>query len=78
MEEKIRELEHKVEVLSGVIFILLKETGLLDKALSDGDLLKTIVQNKEEVRQDKSTSKQKEDKFTSILRDFDSKDAIKN
>ena len=69
MEEEIKELKHRIEVLSGVVFILLKETGLLDKALGEGGLLKTIMQSKEEV-QDKSISKQREDEFTSILNDF--------
>lgn len=83
MEEKIKELEHKVEVLSGVVFIILKETGMLEKAMQDNALLRTVVEKtvgKEEGREvkDKSVSKQKEDEFTSILRDFDSKDAIKN
>ena len=79
MEEKIRELEHKVEVLSGVVFILLNKTGLLNEALNDKDLVERIMQSKkkEEV-QDKSISKQQEDEFTSILKDFDAKDAIKN
>lgn len=71
MEEKIRELEHKVEVLSGVVFILLNKTGLLNEALNDKDLVERIMQSKkkEEV-QDKSISKQQEDEFTSILNDF--------
>ena len=71
MEEKIRELEHKVEVLSGVVFILLNKTGLLNEALNDKDLVERIMQSKkkEEV-QDKSISKQQEDEFTSILKDF--------
>lgn len=71
MEEKIRELEHKVEILSGVVFILLNKTGLLNEALNDKDLVERIMQSKkkEEV-QDKSISKQQEDEFTSILNDF--------
>lgn len=71
MEEKIRELEHKVEVLSGVVFIILNKTGLLNEALNDKDLVERIMQSKkkEEV-QDKSISKQQEDEFTSILNDF--------
>lgn len=71
MEEEIKELKHRIEVLSGVVFILLKETGLLEKALGEGGLLKTIMQSKkkEEV-QDKFMSKQQEDEFTSILNDF--------
>lgn len=79
MEEKIKELEHKVDILSGVVFILLKETGMLDKAMEDSSLLRAIVSKAERKEvQDKSMSKQEEDKFTSILKDFDAKDAIKN
>lgn len=83
MEEEIKELKHRIEVLSGVVFILLKETGLLDKAIQNNSLLKTVIERtvgREEGKEvkDKSTSKQKEDEFTSILKDFDAKDAIKN
>lgn len=83
MEEEIKELKHRIEVLSGVVFIILKETGMLEKAMQDNALLRTVVEKtvgREEGREvkDKSISKQKEDEFTSILKDFDSKDAIKN
>ena len=83
MEEEIKELKHRIEVLSGVVFILLKETGLLDKAMQNNSLLRTVIEKtvgREEGREvkDKSISKQKEDEFTSILKDFDAKDAIKN
>jgi len=83
MEEEIKELKHRLEVLSGVVFIILKETGMLEKAMQDNALLRTVVERtvgREEGREvkDKSISKQKEDEFTSILKDFDAKDAIKN
>lgn len=83
MEEEIKELKHRLEVLSGVVFIILKETGMLEKAMQDNALLRTVVEKtvgREEGKevQDKSISKQKEDEFTSILKDFDAKDAIKN
>lgn len=83
MEEEIKELKHRIEVLSGVVFIILKETGMLEKAMQDNALLRTVVERtvgREEGREvkDKSISKQKEDEFTSILKDFDAKDAIKN
>ena len=87
MEEEIKELKHRIEVLSGVVFIILKETGMLEKAMQDNALLRTVVEKtvgreegREEGREvkDKSISKQKEDEFTSILKDFDAKDAIKN
>lgn len=83
MEKEIKELKHRIEVLSGVVFIILKETGMLEKAMQDNALLRTVVERtvgREEGREvkDKSISKQKEDEFTSILKDFDAKDAIKN
>ena len=83
MEEEIKELKHRLEVLSGVVFLILKETGMLEKAMQDNALLRTVVERtvgREEGREvkDKSISKQKEDEFTSILKDFDAKDAIKN
>lgn len=83
MEEEIKELKHRLEVLSGVVFLILKETGMLEKAIQNNALLRTVVEKtvgREEGREvkDKSISKQKEDEFTSILKDFDAKDAIKN
>ena len=82
MEEEIKELKHKVEVLSGVVFILLKETGLLDKAMQDNALLRSVVEKtvgKEEVRKDKSNREDKKEDFTNILNDFDvDGKAIKN
>ena len=83
MEEEIKELKHRLEVLSGVVFVILKETGMLEKAMQNNALLRTVVEKtvgREEDREvkDKSISKQKEDEFTSILKDFDAKDAIKN
>lgn len=71
MEEKIKELERKVEVLSGVVFIILKETGLLEKALN-GNIMSAIKKVTEESKevQDKSKSKSVGE-FASILEDFD-------
>ena len=79
MDAKIKELEHKVEVLSGDIFIILKETGLLEKALS-GNIAEAVKKATEERRtqKDKFESTHKEGEYNSILEEFDSKDAIKN
>lgn len=81
MEEEIKELKHRIEVLSGVVFILLKETGLLEKAMKDNSLLRTVVErtiDKEEITEDKKDTRNKEDEYKNILNDFDSKDAVKN
>lgn len=81
MEEEIKELKHRIEVLSGVVFILLKETGLLEKAMKDNSLLRTVVEqtvSREEIREDKKDTCNKEDEYKNILNDFNSKDAVKN
>lgn len=81
MEEEIKELKHRIEVLSGVVFILLKETGLLEKAMKDNSLLRTVVEqtvSREEIREDKKDTRNKEDEYKNILNDFNSKDAVKN
>lgn len=79
MEEKIKELEHKVEVLSSVVFIVLKETGLLEKALNGSivSAVKKVTEESKEERQDKSKSKSVGE-FASVLEDFDVEKAIKN
>lgn len=79
MEEKIKELERKVEVLSGVVFIILKETGLLEKALNGNIMsaVKKVAEESKEERQDKSKCKSI-DEFASVLEDFDVEKAIKN
>ena len=82
MEEEIKELKHRIEVLSGVVFIILKETGMLAKAMKDNSLLRTVVEQtvgKEEIKEDKSKdTRDKEDEYKNILNYFDSKDAVKN
>lgn len=81
MEEEIKELKHRIEALSGVVFILLKETGLLEKAMKDNSLLRTVVEqtvSREEIREDKKDTRNKEDEYKNILNDFNSKDAVKN
>lgn len=71
MEEKIKELERKVEVLSGVVFIILKETGLLEKALNGNIMsaVKKVAEERAVEEQDKSKSKSVGE-FASILEEF--------
>lgn len=80
MEEKVKELEHKVEVLTSVVFIILKETGLLEKALISENIEEAVKKATEERRtqKDKFKSTHKEGEHNSILEEFDSKEAIKN
>ena len=79
MEEKIKELERKVEILSGVVFVILKETGMLEKALGDNIMsaVKKVAEEDSKVEQDKSKCKSI-DEFASVLEDFDAEKAIKN
>ena len=68
LKKEIEELKRKTEIHKMILFVILKETGLLDKV---------IGQELEKKPKDKSNQEVKGD-FLNILNGFDADKAMKN
>lgn len=69
LKREVEELKKQISMLKLTVAVLLKETGTIDKIMK---------QVSSDTQEDKSTSKQTEDKFTNILEEYDSSNELKN